>query len=484
MRRYITNEQRTAERQRGVTEDDCNEIKQDISALRFELMEVLGSRLMGGHIGGMPSAAMPNCEIPQGKGGQDGQDRTLLGRRGRKRERRLMKGFDFNLFYTDTTTSLDDQDPMLMENPVKSPPGKAGVTKSPPTTTTTRSKFVRLARGLAGKRMVRTNKWKQLIEATRSRVIRSSDSVNSVVTGQKEGTHKGHHQIMSVDHVTGRHEGKKPSNHNNNHSTMSDNVMAGKHGGSGTADSKDWKTQDEEEVVGDGSGVGVPKARIGNPTRRRSSNIQDFDLATKRGIFARKVTTLMRGADNNDTTDSVIDLVGGGSTSRDVVFGPDGNGDPHQAGGSSSQEQFETTHSSSTFIPPPTLMVTLPSNVMSDAGGSKLPSVTIVEQDAGQIVAVTHRPVRRSKRRVHHHHTGHHHHSGHHIRTSRSRSPSKSPSKSPSPTSLNTSMLLGINQIGLAQQPSGGQSSQSSSGGHLPGQQQQQQSSTMRNEWI
>lgn len=41
IRRYIMNEQRIQERQRGVTEDDCNEIKQDISALRFEMREML-----------------------------------------------------------------------------------------------------------------------------------------------------------------------------------------------------------------------------------------------------------------------------------------------------------------------------------------------------------------------------------------------------------------------------------------------------------
>ena len=51
IRRYIMNEQRIQERQRGVTEDDCNEIKQDISALRFEMREMLreglGERLKG-----------------------------------------------------------------------------------------------------------------------------------------------------------------------------------------------------------------------------------------------------------------------------------------------------------------------------------------------------------------------------------------------------------------------------------------------------
>lgn len=47
IRRYVMNEQRIQERQRGVTEDDCNEIKQDISALRYELLEMLGGRIKG-----------------------------------------------------------------------------------------------------------------------------------------------------------------------------------------------------------------------------------------------------------------------------------------------------------------------------------------------------------------------------------------------------------------------------------------------------
>lgn len=40
VRRYVTVEQRKAESQ-GVTEDDVNEIKQDISAFRCELVEIL-----------------------------------------------------------------------------------------------------------------------------------------------------------------------------------------------------------------------------------------------------------------------------------------------------------------------------------------------------------------------------------------------------------------------------------------------------------
>lgn len=47
IRRYVMNEQRLQERNRGVTEDDCNEIKQDISALRYELLEMLGGSQKG-----------------------------------------------------------------------------------------------------------------------------------------------------------------------------------------------------------------------------------------------------------------------------------------------------------------------------------------------------------------------------------------------------------------------------------------------------
>ena len=40
VRRYVTVEQRKGENE-GVTEDDVNEIKQDISAFRCELIEIL-----------------------------------------------------------------------------------------------------------------------------------------------------------------------------------------------------------------------------------------------------------------------------------------------------------------------------------------------------------------------------------------------------------------------------------------------------------
>lgn len=155
VRRYITNEQRTAERQRGVTEDDCNEIKQDISALRFELLALLER--------------------------EGNESKVNVGKRGRKKERRLMKGFDFNFLFMDPTTSFDED---LEEANRSTDPGAVNKVKTQGT-----NKFARIARGLAGKRGSRGNKWKQLIEATRSKVIpfsRSSESVNSL--GQRVGS--------------------------------------------------------------------------------------------------------------------------------------------------------------------------------------------------------------------------------------------------------------------------------------------------------
>lgn len=72
VRRYVTVEQRKAESQ-GVTEDDVNEIKQDISAFRCELVEILKGSGM-------------NTTIASGQGAG--------GKKNRQKERRLMKGFN------------------------------------------------------------------------------------------------------------------------------------------------------------------------------------------------------------------------------------------------------------------------------------------------------------------------------------------------------------------------------------------------------
>lgn len=76
VRRYVTVEQRKAESQ-GVTEDDVNEIKQDISAFRCELVEILKNSGM-------------NTASATGSGGGAG------GKKNRQKERRLMKGFNVN----------------------------------------------------------------------------------------------------------------------------------------------------------------------------------------------------------------------------------------------------------------------------------------------------------------------------------------------------------------------------------------------------
>lgn len=71
VRRYVTVQQRRAESQ-GVTEDDVNEIKQDISAFRCELVEILKQNKM-------------NVEAASGAAGAGGK-------KNRQKERRLMKG--------------------------------------------------------------------------------------------------------------------------------------------------------------------------------------------------------------------------------------------------------------------------------------------------------------------------------------------------------------------------------------------------------
>ncbi|KAK9870767.1 hypothetical protein WA026_009728 [Henosepilachna vigintioctopunctata] len=83
VRRYVTVEQRKAENQ-GVTEDDVNEIKQDISAFRFELVEILKNSGMN----------ISTSHSVMGTGGK----------KNRQKERRLMKGF--NIGPQPSTVSL------------------------------------------------------------------------------------------------------------------------------------------------------------------------------------------------------------------------------------------------------------------------------------------------------------------------------------------------------------------------------------------
>ncbi|XP_057378042.1 transient receptor potential protein-like [Daphnia carinata] len=75
VRRYVTAEQKKSE-EMGVTEDDVNEIKQDISSFRFELLDILRNN------------GMKCGEAEKG---------NAAGKKGRLRERRLKKGFQIGM---------------------------------------------------------------------------------------------------------------------------------------------------------------------------------------------------------------------------------------------------------------------------------------------------------------------------------------------------------------------------------------------------
>lgn len=95
----------------------------------------------------------------------------------------FFRRFDLNFLFMDTVTSFDED--YEFDVPVCHTSGTSGHKGKSPS----RSKFARLARGLAGKRH-RGNKWRQLIEATRSKVMpfsRSSESVNSETVMGSQG---------------------------------------------------------------------------------------------------------------------------------------------------------------------------------------------------------------------------------------------------------------------------------------------------------
>ncbi|XP_037569547.1 LOW QUALITY PROTEIN: transient receptor potential-gamma protein-like [Dermacentor silvarum] len=157
VRRYITSEQRKADNQ-GVTEDDVNEIKQEISSFRYELLEVL-------KVGGFNTS------------GASGQSQGIGGKKGRQRERRLMKGFNIG----------------LIEGSVPSPPEinieEVTSRKSPV------SRLARLAR-LASRNKVKRGRWGHLVEATRSARAafsrsRSEETMSSSSSGSSVGPKGG-----------------------------------------------------------------------------------------------------------------------------------------------------------------------------------------------------------------------------------------------------------------------------------------------------
>lgn len=96
VRRYVTVEQRKAESQ-GVTEDDVNEIKQDISGFRCELVEILkNSGMDTGSASGQGSGILLDSNIISDEYGKS-RFSGSGGKKNRQKERRLMKGFEDKL---------------------------------------------------------------------------------------------------------------------------------------------------------------------------------------------------------------------------------------------------------------------------------------------------------------------------------------------------------------------------------------------------
>ncbi|CAN7998538.1 unnamed protein product [Ixodes hexagonus] len=150
VRRYITSEQRKADNQ-GVTEDDVNEIKQEISSFRYELLEVLKNS-------GFNTS------------GASGQNQGIGGKKGRQRERRLMKGFNIGL--------IEGSRPSPPEINIEEVTSR----KSPV------SRLARLARLASKKSKVKRGRWGHLVEATRSARAafsrsRSEETMSSTSSG-------------------------------------------------------------------------------------------------------------------------------------------------------------------------------------------------------------------------------------------------------------------------------------------------------------
>ena len=92
VRRYVTQEQRKAENE-GVTEDDVNEIKNDISAFRFEMIEIMKASGMNTQ-GASGASGLKSCLCLKGYNFNTHFSQGPGGKKNRQKERRLMKGFN------------------------------------------------------------------------------------------------------------------------------------------------------------------------------------------------------------------------------------------------------------------------------------------------------------------------------------------------------------------------------------------------------
>ncbi|KAG1676990.1 Transient receptor potential-gamma protein [Nymphon striatum] len=155
VRRYVTAEQRKSEHA-GVTEDDVNEVKQDISSFRYELIEILKNSGM-------------NTSSASGLQG-------ISGKKNRQKERRLMKGFNIGL--VEETFSYPDISSELVK---KSPMNR-------------RPRFARLGASTKPEHK-RHHRWGHIVEAAKTMKShlarsRSEDSI---------GSHSSHSQVTVGD---------------------------------------------------------------------------------------------------------------------------------------------------------------------------------------------------------------------------------------------------------------------------------------------
>ncbi|GAU98498.1 hypothetical protein RvY_09636 [Ramazzottius varieornatus] len=153
VKRYVTNMQRNQQAE-GVSEDDVNEIKQDISSFRYELLEIL-------------------------KNGGIGQGASAKGvrssRKQNRQERRLMKGFQIQPSIPEFEMSPSTSMPNLLEE-VDSPGSFASLSANPKS---------------PGHNRLRISKFKFHMQRTPTRASRQWDLVFRAATKKKKEVDEG-----------------------------------------------------------------------------------------------------------------------------------------------------------------------------------------------------------------------------------------------------------------------------------------------------
>ncbi|KAK2584628.1 hypothetical protein KPH14_006977 [Odynerus spinipes] len=224
VRRYVTVEQRKAENE-GVTEDDVNEIKQDISAFRCELIEILKNSGM-------------NTSTALGTG-TDGSLKELSigagGKKNRQKERRLMKGFNIAPQPGSSSTLLEPVAELIASwkevQHENSHHELFGSTRSEifglgtmPKKNLHHSNACRQSRGVRSSS--KKKRWDTLIEAAKAHKVskkfigrsRSEDSVYSPASEDGGSRSEGSTDSKSSLEIHGSHEAHGHHSHHSHHS--------------------------------------------------------------------------------------------------------------------------------------------------------------------------------------------------------------------------------------------------------------------------